>query len=75
MQKYEVIREMFNPCGGEAPGKIDLLEIETEDIAQWLASRFSKEPASIEHLENRKGAIIYNVYIGVMRERYSFSAI
>jgi len=73
MKEYEVIHEIFNKCAGDGSAAIDIENIQTDDIEAWLNNRLNGEAASIERFETNKGAVIYEVEIAGMRERYSFS--
>jgi hypothetical protein len=73
MKRYEVIHEIFNKCAGDGSAQIDISTIETDDIDAWLTEKLHGEAASIERLETTKGAVIFNVEIAGMRERYSFT--
>ena len=73
MKRYEVIREIFNNCGGK--WKIDSHfqdEWETDDIEKLLATWCGGTLPEHEVQELDEGTLIYTI-MGEVRYRYSFT--
>jgi hypothetical protein len=73
MKRYELIHETFNKCAGDRSASTEITTIETDDVEAWLTASLHGEAASLERFETNGGAIIYEVEIAGLKERYSFS--
>ena len=71
MKRYELIREMFNNCCGKP--QTFFSEVETDDLDQYVHSRFPGKNVQIERGAKKDGTIVFDVVIAGQRQRLSFN--
>ena len=74
MQRYEVVREIFNLCSGNQMRDVFIDEVETDDPLAWLRSQFARKQVEITLTEQKDDTLIYEVMEAGLRQRYSFTA-
>ena len=75
MKKYEVVKEVFNPCGGDKrPDNREILELNLEDPAHYVQQHYMQE-RSVEFLamERDGSPIIEALLEGGRKHRYTFN--
>ena len=74
MQRYEVVREIFNLCSGNQMRDVFIDEVGTDDPLAWLRSQFAGKKVEITLTEQKNDTLIYEVMEAGLRQRYSFTA-
>ena len=77
MKNYEVVREVFDPCGHDPQGKDrEILELCLEDPALYVQEQYKRE-RTVEFLTaNQNGCpVIEAVLEGGRKHRYTFTEI
>ena len=75
MKKYEVIKEIFNPCGGtQLPDNSEITEMQLDNPALYVQDQYRHE-RSIEFLatEHNGRTVIESLLEGGRKHRYTFS--
>lgn len=75
MKKYEVIKEVFNPCGGtQLPDNSEITEMQLENPAMYVQELYKKE-RSVEFLATeRDGSTVIEALLeGGRKYRYTFT--
>ena len=77
MKKYEVIKEVFQPCGrGMLPDNREILELRLEDPGRYVQEQYMHE-RSVEYLTTKQNGseVIEALLEGGRKHRYTFSEI
>lgn len=75
MQRYEMIREIFNNCSGNQMRDVDIQEIETENIEDQVRLYLDDPKAEVERYETEGGTTVFNIEIAGQRQRFSFTPV
>lgn len=74
MKKYEVIKEVFNPCGGtQLPDNSEITEMQLDNPAMYVQEQYKRE-RSVEFLatEHDGSTVIEALLEGGRKHRYTF---
>lgn len=75
MKKYEVIKEVFQPCSGkQLPDGCEIREMRLEDPARYVQEQYMQE-RSVEFLSRSQNGseVIEALLEGGRKHRYTFS--
>lgn len=76
MKKYEVVKEVFNPCGGDKrPDNREIMELRLRDPADYVQQQYMQE-RSVEFLalEREDGSPVIEALLeGGRKHRYTFN--
>ncbi len=73
MKKYEIVKEVYNPC---APDTCEITEQELSDPEAYVRDMFKNDKSAEFSVTKKEGAIIVEVVCeAAQRHRYTFSEI
>ena len=76
MKKYEVVKEVFHPCGGDKrPDSREILELNLEDPAHYVQQQYMRErTVEFLSLQGKDGSPVIEALLeGGRKHRYTFS--
>ena len=71
--RYELIREIFNKCSGNQMRDVFVSEIETDDPEEYIRPFLVGTDISVERHSTDNGALLFDVVIDGIRQRFSFT--
>jgi hypothetical protein len=71
--EYEFIREIFNPCAGDARPNISVSDVETDDLDDFVKTFFAGSDISCEKSIRNSGAVVYEIEIDGQKQRLTFT--
>lgn len=73
MKKYEIVKEVYNPC---APDTCEITEQEVENPEEYVRELYKNDKSAEPSVSEKDGAIIIEVVCeAAQRHRYTFSEI
>lgn len=73
MKKYEIVKEVYNPC---APDTCEITEQEVENPEEYVRELYKNDKSAELSVSEKDGAIIIEaVCEAAQRHRYTFSEI
>ncbi len=73
MKKYEIVKEVYNPC---APDTCEITEQEVENPEEYVRELYKNDKSAELSVSEKDGAIIIEVVCeAAQRHRYTFSEI
>ena len=73
MKKYEIMKEVYNPC---APDTCEITEQEVENPEEYVRELYKNDKSAELSVSEKDGAIIIEVVCeAAQRHRYTFSEI
>lgn len=79
MKCFEMTREIYNNCSGNRMRDVFFTEVSAESVEKAFDNAFKDESAdksaSIEREDLPDGAVIFNVEVCGLRERYTFTEV
>lgn len=73
MQRYELIREIFNLCANNQMRDVFVSEVETDDTDSVASVYCKGAEVTVEKTVRDDGAIIYDIVADGLRQRLSFT--
>ena len=73
MQRYELIREIFNLCANNQMRDVFVSEVETDDTDSVAHVYCKGAEVTVEKSVRDDGAIIYDIVADGLRQRLSFT--
>lgn len=73
MQRYELIREIFNLCANNQMRDVFVSEVETDDTDSVARVYCKGAEVTVEKTARDDGAIIYDIVADGLRQRLSFT--
>jgi hypothetical protein len=75
MKEYEMIREIFNNCSGNQMRDVHIDTIETDDVEEYVRAFLDDPKAVVERRDEPDGAIIFDIEVSGLRQRFGFSEV
>lgn len=75
MKEYEEIRQIFNECPNNKTRDTFFAEIMTDDLDEYIKSKFQDKIVTIEKTVCADGSIVYEVESSGMHQRYTYTEI
>lgn len=73
MQRYELIREIFNLCANNQMRDVFVSEVETDDTDAVARAYCKGADVSLEKTVRDDGTMIYDISVDGLRQRLSFT--
>ena len=73
MKQYEMLHVVYNMCDVTKILNSSIEEVETDDLDQYVHSRFPGKNVQIERGAKKDGTIVFDVVIAGQRQRLSFN--
>ena len=73
MQRYELIREIFNLCANNQMRDVFVSEVETDDTDAVARTYCKGADVSLEKTVRDDGTMIYDISVDGLRQRLSFT--
>ena len=73
MQRYELIREIFNLCANNQMRDVFVSEVETDDTDAVARTFCTGEDVTMVETLRADGAVIYDIVADGVRQRLSFT--
>ena len=73
MQRYELIREIFNLCANNQMRDVFVSEVETDDTDAVARAYCKGADVSLEKTVRDDGTVIYDISVDGLRQRLSFT--
>ncbi|GMO28241.1 MAG: hypothetical protein Pg6A_16080 [Termitinemataceae bacterium] len=71
--EYEFIREIFNPCAGDARPDISVSEIEIDNPDDFVKTFLVGKEIRCEKTVKDSGALIYEIEVDGQKQRLTFT--
>ena len=73
MKRYEVVKEVYNPC---APDTREFLELELDDPIAYVRSLYQKDKSADLAVSEKDGEVVVDVTCeAAQHHRYTFSEV
>ncbi|MDR2393455.1 MAG: hypothetical protein LBD93_04785 [Treponema sp.] len=73
MQRYEMVREIFNSCSNNQMRDVFIEEIQADTLEPWVQPFLSGTQVSWEKHESPDGGIIFDINTDGMMQRITFT--
>lgn len=73
MQRYELIREIFNLCANNQMRDVFVSEVETDDTDAVARAYCKGADVALEKTVRDDGTVIYDISVDGLRQRLSFT--
>ena len=71
--EYECIRELFNPCAGDAHPQVSVSEIDTDNVDSYVQQFLSGKDARCNKSVKDAGVIIYEIEEDGQKQKLTFT--
>lgn len=73
MQRYEMIRECFDPCSNSAVRNTNIEEIETDHLDTYVQRFCAGKQVQCQKTELPDGSVVYEIISDGLRQKITFS--
>ncbi|MDR2392577.1 MAG: hypothetical protein LBD93_00225 [Treponema sp.] len=71
--EYELIRELFNPCAGEAHPQVSVSEVDTDNVDSYAQQFLSGKDSRCTKSVQDSGVIIYEIEKDGQKQKLTFT--
>ncbi|MDR2097634.1 MAG: hypothetical protein LBP37_03860 [Spirochaetaceae bacterium] len=71
--KYELIREIINPCAGDKRPEVIVSDVEADDLDAYVRNLFTGQEIAFTKTEKPSGSVVYELMTGELKHRLAFT--